>query len=442
MLKIAHITDLHLRHHLPGTSSVARRRSRSGLQHLQTALTQAKEAQADVVVLTGDLLDVPMFLIEGMPRGFHAPQTFLNWTELAVQDYAAIRNLLNESGIPWIVLPGNHDWIAAFYHVFPQPISHTIQNFRLIPFHDHEQFDLSPRRLGREQQRFRQVLRDDDPTPQIHLQHYLLHPPHHDGYPYQYQECEHLRAAIAASQRVRMTLSGHRHTGCETIVEHGTHYLVTPALAEFPFRWRLIEIDNHSLHVNEPFLTTDSTPRPAVFLDRDGVINDEPSYIWGPERFRLIPGSAQAIRKLNQNNIPVVVVTSQSCIGMGYVTEKVVHAVHEQMHALLAAEGAHVDAIYYTSSAGTGSVLPHYVDQPTAKSRLLLRAANDLHIDLSHSWIIGDRLSDMEAGKEAGTHTLLVHTGDGHLNRDNVSQRYPNTPQAEHLMDAVEKIIG
>jgi histidinol-phosphate phosphatase family protein len=441
MLKIAHITDLHLRHRLPGTSSVCSRRSRLGLTHLREALSQAKRAHADLVAITGDLLDVPMFLVEGMPRGFQPPQTSEDWLELAIQDYAAVRSLLNQTGIPWIVLPGNHDWIEAFYQVFPQPVQHQINGFRIIPFHDHEHANNTPRRLGEEWRRFLSVLQDEDPSPQIHLQHYLFHQPHANSYPYQYEEADYMRRAIAESNRVCLTLSGHRHEGNGTIVEGGTHYVASPALAEFPYRWRLIEVDSSSVRTHEHCIQHTSHLRPAMFLDRDGVINDEPSYTWGPERFRLVPGSAQAIRKLNEQDIPVIVVTSQSCVGSGFVTESVLHAVHEQMHALLAAEGAHVDAVYYTTSAGKHSVLPQYIDLPTAKSSLLLQAAKDLLIDLSQSWIVGDRLTDIEAGIEAGTQTLLVHTGDGHIHRAEVSKRFPNTLQADHLLDAISQSI-
>lgn len=442
MLRIAHLTDPHLRHHLPGNASISLRRSIGGLDRLRQALKQVRQAQADIVVITGDLVDVPMFLVEGMPRGFASPQNERDWHSLVLKDYQEIKTALQETGIPWIVLPGNHDHVEAFNNVFPPPAPLLCKGHRFITFYDYEKFDSTPRRFGDSQFLFKQVLSDSDSTPQIHLQHYLMHKIREGGYPLTYSEADYLRQTIANSGKVRLSLSGHHHAGDSGRVESGTHYHITPALSEFPFHWRLFELDEQEIRHSDHALESTPTFQPAVFLDRDGVINDEASYYWGPERFRLLPGVAQAIRRLNQHGIPVVVATSQSCIGMGYVNEIVVHAVHEQMHALLATYGAQVDAVYYSSGAGDASVLPEYAAKDTRKSSLLLKAGQDLHLDLARSWLIGDRLSDMVAAREAGAKGLLVHTGDGRNHQPQVEQEFPGLPQASNLSTAVEWLLN
>lgn len=442
MLRIAHITDLHLRHHLPGNASISLRRSIGGLDRLRQALTQVQQAQADIIVVTGDLVDVPMFLVEGMPRGFTAPQSERDWLSLTLQDYQEVQTALQETGIPWIVLPGNHDHVELFNQVFPPPEPLLLKGHRFVTFYDYERFDNVPRRLGGAQFLFKQVLSDPDPTPQIHLQHYLMHKIKEGGYPITYLEADYLRQAIAQSGKVRLSLSGHHHAGDSAKIEAGTHYYITPTFSEYPFQWRMFELDEAQIQHRDYALESVPTLRPAVFLDRDGVINDEPSYSWGPERFRLLPGVAEAIRRLNQQKIPVVVATSQSCIGMGYVNEAVVNAVHEQMHALLAPHGAHVDAVYYTSGANAQSVLPTYAAMDTRKSTLLLKAGKDLHLDLSRSWLIGDRFSDMVAAREAEAKGLLVHTGDGRNHQPKVEQEFPGLPQASNLSTAVEWLLN
>lgn len=442
MLKLAHLTDLHLRHHLPGNACIGKRRSIRGLNRFYEALKQIRRDQVDVLVLTGDLVDVPMFLVEGMPRGFSQPHNPRDWSSLALKDYQEIRSALQESGIPWIALPGNHDHWELFNKVFPAVSPLTVKGHRLVAFYDYEGFDNTPRRLGESQTLFREVLTDRDPAPQIHLQHYLLHSLSTQGYPMTYQEAEYLRSKIASSGKVRLCLSGHHHAGNTGIQENGVLYHTTPAFCEAPFAWRTFELDDQEIHYRDHHLNEPQHPRPAVFLDRDGVINDEPSYSWGPERFRLLPGVAQAIRQLNEKNIPVVVATSQSCIGLGYVNEAVVHAVHEQMNSLLATYNAYVDAVYYSSSAGEQSVLDSYATKDPRKSSLLLKASEDLNLDLGRSWLIGDRFTDIQAAQEAGARGLLVHTGDGKTSQAEVQQHYPDTPQAHNLSTAIEWLLG
>ncbi len=157
------------------------------------------------------------------------------------------------------------------------------------------------------------------------------------------------------------------------------------------------------------------TLKPSVFLDRDGTINEQMGYINHISRFVLLPGVIQAIRRLNSLQVPVVVVTNQSGLARGYFPESLLQTVHEEMRRQLQAEGAHVDGIY---------VCPHHPEARQERFRqnctcrkpktgLLEQAAAELKLDLSRSYMVGDRWSDLRCGAAAGTATVLVRTGYG-----------------------------
>jgi D-glycero-D-manno-heptose 1,7-bisphosphate phosphatase len=145
----------------------------------------------------------------------------------------------------------------------------------------------------------------------------------------------------------------------------------------------------------------------AVFLDRDGLINQPPPperrYVTRPEEFHLMPGIAGAIRLLNEHQIPVGVVTNQKGIALGRYTKEDLEAIHQRMHTLLALEGAHVDDI---------QVCPHQeADNCTCRKPLpglILQGADMLGVDPSDCWMIGDQPRDLEAGRAAGCVTLGV----------------------------------
>ncbi len=409
--RVAHLTDLHAREQIPGTAPTSRRRSREAL--LARALAAVKAQRADLLVITGDLLDVPLFLLTGIPVGVASPGDSAEWLDAVRRDYLAARKQLDDCGIPYRILPGNHDHAAIFAEVFhDQGDETTAGGYRWITFTDHEQEGNTPRRLLASRHLFNRVLTDGDPTPQIHLQHYLFHQPPTGSYPYIYAEADWLRSEMAASGRVRMAISGHYHTGRPLEEENGIVYTVGEAFGEAPHPWRIYEFNGPTIALEHHSLAP-ATPSPVVFLDRDGVINDLPAYTFGPERMALIPGAARAIRRLNEAGIPAVVVTSQSSIGAGYVTRAIVDLVNERMQQLLAAEGAALDAIYYTQGAGEATVLPALASQPTEKSTLLEQAFADLPLLRDQAWIVGDRLTDIAAGTAAGVPGILVRTGYG-----------------------------
>jgi len=167
----------------------------------------------------------------------------------------------------------------------------------------------------------------------------------------------------------------------------------------------------------------------AVFLGRGGTINVEVNYLHRPEDFAFVPGAPEAIARLNAAGLPVIVVTNQAGIARGYYGERELHALHAHMQALLAEQGAHIDAFYFC---------PHHPDFtgacPCRKPApgMLLAAAADLGIDLARSWLAGHTLSDLKAARAAGCHALLVRTGYGR----EVEAAWTQARQAPHS-DAV-----
>lgn len=167
----------------------------------------------------------------------------------------------------------------------------------------------------------------------------------------------------------------------------------------------------------------------AVFLDRDGVITeDEPSYVHEPGQLKLIPGSAKAIKLLNENGFKVVVVCNQSGVARGYYREEDVETFNEAMMAELNKWDAYIDATYYCPHHPQAEIEAYRVDCNCRKPKpgMLQKASKDLKIDLKSSFMVGDKLDDVRAGQNAGCKiNILVLTGHGrdelknsHIERD------------------------
>jgi len=152
--------------------------------------------------------------------------------------------------------------------------------------------------------------------------------------------------------------------------------------------------------------------RPAVFVDRDNTLIEDPGYLRHAEQVRLLDGVPQALNRLRAAGYPVVVVTNQSGIARGYLTEEELAAIHKKMTDLLAAQNAAVDAIYYCPYlGGPDAIVEKYCrDSDLRKPRpgMLLLAAKEMGLDLASSWLIGDSDRDMQAGKAAGCRTILI----------------------------------
>ncbi len=150
--------------------------------------------------------------------------------------------------------------------------------------------------------------------------------------------------------------------------------------------------------------------RPAVFVDRDGTINVERGYLCNLDEIALLPRTGEALRLLNRLDIPVIVITNQSALGCGLMKLEQLEAVNATLWQALQQAQAHYDALYYC---------PHNPDQaPPCTCRkpqpgLLLQAAFDLGLDLHQCFMVGDKYSDLEAGRACGCQTVLVRTGWG-----------------------------
>ena len=179
--------------------------------------------------------------------------------------------------------------------------------------------------------------------------------------------------------------------------------------------------------------------RPAIFLDRDGTLNEEVNYLSDPEQLVLIPGAAAAVARLNEKGIPVVVVTNQSGIGRGKYSWQDFAAVMERMEALLALENARIDAVYVAPHHHMGQGEYAVNDHPDRKPNpgMLLMAAEEHDLDLAHSWMVGDKAIDMEAGRRAGCSVALVRTGYGSKVDGSTADLV-----ADSLPEVVERILA
>jgi D-glycero-D-manno-heptose 1,7-bisphosphate phosphatase len=182
-------------------------------------------------------------------------------------------------------------------------------------------------------------------------------------------------------------------------------------------------------------------PRPALFLDRDGVVIEEVDYLSHPGQVVLIRGAAQAIALVNRHAIPVIVATNQAGVARGYFPESNVALVHEHLNQLLAAHGAHIDRYYYCPHHPTEGVGSYARACACRKPQpgMLLKAAAQLHLDLEKSWLVGDKLSDLQAGIAAGCQTILVETGYGRAHSQLLEQHgLKNIRLAKDLAQAVD----
>ncbi|VAW36257.1 D-glycero-beta-D-manno-heptose-1,7-bisphosphate 7-phosphatase [hydrothermal vent metagenome] len=185
--------------------------------------------------------------------------------------------------------------------------------------------------------------------------------------------------------------------------------------------------------------------RPAVFLDRDGTINEQMGYINHISRFHLLPSVAEAVRLLNERQVPVVVVTNQSGLARGYFPPELLDEVHEKMAGQLAQKGAHIDGLY---------ICPHHPEAKEERYRqecccrkpktgLLEQAAVEMNLDLKRSFMVGDRWSDLKCAIRAGATPILVLTGYGRGDLQYIGPQQEIRPAyvADDLLGAARWII-
>jgi D-glycero-D-manno-heptose 1,7-bisphosphate phosphatase len=182
----------------------------------------------------------------------------------------------------------------------------------------------------------------------------------------------------------------------------------------------------------------------AVFLDRDGTINEEMGYINHIDRFVLIPGAAGAIRSINESELKAVVVTNQSGAARGYFPKGLIDQVHQKMSDLLEKEGAFLDGIYTCTHAPPSKGKSGGCSCRKPKIGLMKQAAQDLNLDLEKSYVVGDRFKDVEMARNAGAKAILVLTGygKGELEFLGPGGKVRADFVAEDLAEAVEWILS
>jgi len=161
----------------------------------------------------------------------------------------------------------------------------------------------------------------------------------------------------------------------------------------------------------------------AIFLDRDGVINVEVKYLSNPDDFVFEEGSIEGLKLLKQKGFLLIVITNQAAIARGYFNEKILKTIHNKMEKILKEYNVELDAIYYC---------PHHPEFTgpcicrKPNSGMLLEAQKKFDIDLGNSYVVGDTMSDIEAGKNTGIKTVLVLTGYGKEEQKNNSSLQPD----------------
>ena len=177
----------------------------------------------------------------------------------------------------------------------------------------------------------------------------------------------------------------------------------------------------------------------AVFFDRDGTLIEDPGYLSHPDQVKLLDGAAEVLKEVGLLGYKTVVVTNQSAVARGIVSEEMLERIHQRLRELLALKGASLDGIYYCPYHPDG-VIPHYrrdSDWRKPEPGMLLAAAEEMGLDLKQSWIVGDSGRDVEAGRRAGCRTILL--GSGPADRDAADDGRPdyiavNLREAAHMI--------
>jgi D-glycero-D-manno-heptose 1,7-bisphosphate phosphatase len=183
--------------------------------------------------------------------------------------------------------------------------------------------------------------------------------------------------------------------------------------------------------------------RQAVFLDRDGTLIEESGYLDRLDRLAFFPYTTDAVRLLNRAGLAVVVVTNQSAVARGFIEEAFIAQTHRFMADRLAAGSARIDGFYYCPHHPDGVLEAYRQHCECRKPRpgLFRKASSDLELDLSHSFAVGDRWQDLDAGKSVGARTVLVRTGYGRVTEASSHDGIGADAVSDNLMEAVSWIL-
>jgi D-glycero-D-manno-heptose 1,7-bisphosphate phosphatase len=183
----------------------------------------------------------------------------------------------------------------------------------------------------------------------------------------------------------------------------------------------------------------------AVFIDRDGTINEDIGYVSKPEELIIYPWAPRAVRLINEAGMKAIVITNQSGVARGLYSEQTLQVIHQRMIDELAQSGAWIDAVYYC---------PHHPEVGDERYRivcncrkprpgLLHKAAREHEIELASSYLIGDKVSDLELAQSAGVRSVLVLTGYGYQSLASL-ENLTIKPSiiAGNLLEAVKAILS
>lgn len=230
--KIAHVSDFHLRHHLPGPVRGETRLGRLVPTLLPPVIEDLREQKVDFLAVTGDLLCYQY-------RDDIGPET----SGQAIQDLHLLKGILLEVGCPIVVIPGNHDPEELVHRVFgPFPEERSIKGFRVLCFRDSYVPGDFPGRVEKERDRLVKVLADDDPRAQIHLRHGVIWPTDGNLRERRRADRRSLAESIGRSGRVRLVLSGHRHAGFPPSWVCGTVFSTVPGFSDPPHPYRIYSL--------------------------------------------------------------------------------------------------------------------------------------------------------------------------------------------------------
>ncbi len=184
----------------------------------------------------------------------------------------------------------------------------------------------------------------------------------------------------------------------------------------------------------------------AVFLDRDGTLNEEAGYLNHVDRMKLIDGAAEAVLMLKRRGLKTIVVTNQAGVARGYFPEELLPRLHDRLQALLKEQGAELDAIYCCPHHPDVGEPPYRQDCDCRKPKLgmIRRAERELLVDAQRSYMVGDKISDVEFGRRAGCRTILVLTGYGRGELEYNRSGLNGEPDyiAQDVLDAAKWIVN
>ena len=180
----------------------------------------------------------------------------------------------------------------------------------------------------------------------------------------------------------------------------------------------------------------------AIFIDRDGTLIEEIGHLHRAEDIRIYPEAFEAVRKVNQRGTLAIVITNQSAIARGLLNEEELGHLHRSLQATFQREEARIDAFYYCPhhpEAGTGT----YTQECTCRKPqpgMLLRAARELQLELATSYMIGDKLVDVEAGHRAGCQAVLIKTGYGEGELQLLDEGQASAPLSENSLQRPDHV--